>query len=69
MKTKYHNDGSVFGYHVIIDAGLYHAIGFTFDSATTALARACERLYKLVEKNEGTESANAFYQNIHLMSY
>lgn len=72
LKTIYHEtalalpaEQIVFGYHARLQAGIYPAIGFSFDSKAHALSRAIANLYNLIERHEGTNKANAYYQNIN----
>ena len=72
LKTIYHNSEASeiaipFGYHCKIQAGIYPAIGFSFDSKLEALKRATANLYNLIERNEGTNNANIYFKSINLI--
>ncbi len=70
LKTIYHDtmigtNNIVFGYHAKIQAGIYPAIGFSFDSKAHALDRAIKNLYSLIERQEGTNKVKLLFTNIN----
>lgn len=70
LKTIYHNSdvselSIPFGYHCKLQAGIYPAIGFSFDSKAHALDRAIKNLFLLIERNEGTNKANQYFKSIN----
>lgn len=65
LKTIYNKDGTRYGFHAQIKAGIYPAIGFSYDNYAEALKRATLNLRSLMEKHEGSIRIAQLFANIH----